>query len=100
MDVITVRFDIFVNVRMDRLALAFAVAVALHASNGEMFAALPFKARPLDHVPEMRDHAHFREKLAVFIEIDPPRIAAPFGEHFKNAARGMITPDTRIHPLP
>src|SRR5436190_8320121 len=65
-----------------------------------MFAALPFEARPLNHVPEMRDDAHLREELAVLVEVDAPGIATAFGEHFKDVPCGMITPHAGIHPLP
>ena len=48
----------------------------------------------------MRDHAHLRPQLAIFVEINTPRIAASFGEDFKFLAARMITPNTGIHPLP
>src|ERR1041384_5981690 len=64
-----------------------------------MLTALPFDARAMDHVPEMRDHAHLSPKLAVFIEINSPGIAAAFGENFEGVPSRMITPDAGVHPL-
>src|SRR4051812_2680600 len=44
----------------------------------------------------MRDHAGFDVALAVFVEVNAPWVARPFGEKFKYAASGMITPDAGI----
>src|SRR5207244_6357589 len=66
----------------------------------KMFAALPFDARAVNHMPKMRDDAHLGPKLTVFVEVDTPGITAAFGEDFKGAVARMIAPNPRIHPLP
>src|SRR2546426_689012 len=100
MHMIPMLLDVIVNVRVDRFSFAFAVTPRLLRSDGEMLTALPLDARAVDHMPKVRNDAHLRPKLSVFVEVDPPRIAAPFGEDFENVARRMITPNARIHPLP
>src|SRR5258705_7279134 len=64
-----------------------------------MLAALPFVARALDHVPDMRHHARLDETLPVLVEIDPPRIARAFGKHFEDMLSGMIPPNSGVYPL-
>ena len=64
-----------------------------------MFAALSLDARPLDHVPEMRNDAHLGKELAMFVEVNAPRIAAPFSEDLEEALSRMIAPHPGIHPL-
>src|SRR3954463_13451489 len=97
--VVAMRFDVLVNVRMDGLTLGSAVAVEFVPPDCAMFSALAFQARSLDHVPEVRNDAHLRPELPMFIEIDSPRIAATFGENLEHVARRMITPDAGVHPL-
>src|SRR5205823_6941976 len=65
----------------------------------EMLAALPLEASALNHVPEMRDHARLDETLAVFIEVNAPRIARAFCKHFENMLGGMIPPHAGVHAL-
>ena len=98
-DMIAVLFDIVVNVRVNGFAAALPIAARLPGVDGEMLAALPLQARALNHVPEVRDHAHLREELSVLVEVDAPRIAAAFGEDLEDVARRMVTPHARIHPL-
>src|SRR5207249_3620293 len=88
MDVITVLLDVFVDVRVDRfgahvatghdsgdrVGAQFAVASRFRCTDSEMFAPLAFDARAVNHMPEVRDDAHLRPKLAVFIEINSPGI--------------------------
>src|SRR5262249_14324407 len=103
-DVVAVLFDVLVNERVNRFAAALIaggfIARRLLVVDAEMFATLPFDSRALDHVPEVRDHAHLGEELAVFVEVNTPGIAAAFREHFEHVFRGMITPHTCVHPLP
>src|SRR5438093_258148 len=98
MHVIGVSFDIVVNMRVDGLTVAARrIALDFLAAHGKMFAALAFEPRALDHVEQVRDDAHLGPKLAVFIEIDAPRIATAFGEHFEHVALGMITPHPGVN---
>src|SRR5882672_6403074 len=78
MDVIGEGLDVVVNVRI------------------EMRASLSFKAAALNHVKEMRDDTGFDDALAVFVEVDAPRIAGAFGEQFERVLGWMITPDTGV----
>src|SRR5712671_5424241 len=98
MHMIAVLFDVVVDMWVDRLAFPFPVTTRLLRSDRKMLAALPLQARAMDHVPEVRNHAHLRPKLSRFVEVNPPRIAAPFGENIENVPRGMVPPDSRIHP--
>src|SRR5213075_31111 len=76
MHVIRMGLDIVVDVRMDRLVVAAGgVALVFFANDREMFTALAFEPRALDHVEQVRDHTHLGPKLSVFIEINAPRIA-------------------------
>src|SRR5206468_1654089 len=75
------------------------VARGLVTVDAEMFSTLTFYTRALDHVPEMRDHAHLGEELTVFVEVNAPGIAAAFSEHFEHVPGRMITPDASVHPL-
>src|SRR5438552_11319971 len=59
----------------------------------EVLAALPFKTTALNHVPKMRNHAGFDDTLAMFIEINSPRVARALGKKLEAVPRGMITPD-------
>ena len=43
----------------------------------EVLAPLPVIAAPLDHVPQMRNHAGGNEGLALVVEVHAPRIAGP-----------------------
>src|SRR2546430_17735340 len=65
----------------------------------EMLAALAFEASGLNHVPQMRNHARLDETLAVFIEVNAPRIARTFCKHFENMLGGMIPPHAGVHAL-
>src|SRR5437016_6020490 len=103
MDVVAVLLDVLVNERIDRLAAALIaglfVARGLLAVDAEMFASLPFDARALDHLPEVRNDAHLGEELTVFVEVNAPRIAAAFSEHLEHVPGGMMTPHACVHPL-
>src|SRR6185295_4167121 len=64
-----------------------------------VLATLALVARALNHVPEMRDHAGLDDALAIFIKVDPPRIARALGEHFEELLRRMITPHRGVDAL-
>src|SRR2546422_2036822 len=103
MNVVAMLLDVLINEREDRLATARVavsfVARGFLAADGKMLAALALDARSLDHVPEVRNHAHLGEELAVFVEVNAPWIAAAFGEDLEDVLGGMIPPDSRVHPL-
>src|SRR5689334_7660994 len=98
-NVIAVLFDVFVDVWMNRLARTFAITLRLVSSNREMFAALPFDAGPLNHVPEVRDDAHLGKELPMLVEVDSPRVASTLGKDFEDISSRMIAPDSGVHPL-
>src|SRR6266536_3989955 len=104
MNVVAVLLDVLVNEGVNGLAAArvavFFVADGVVVVDAEVLAALPLDAGALDHMPKVRDDAHLGKELAVLVEINTPRITSALGEDLEDMACGMITPDTRIHPLP
>src|SRR5882724_10312336 len=91
MHVIAVLFDVVVNVRVNRFAFALFVTPRLLRADCEMLATLPLKPRAVNHMPEMRNHAHLCPKLSRLIEVNSPRIAAALRENLEHMPRGMIT---------
>ena len=103
MNVVADGLDVVVNERVDepliRVGVEALVRKRFLAIDVEMLAALPLEPSALNHVPEMRNHAGLNETLAVFVEVDAPRIARAFGEHLEDMFGGMITPHTGVHAL-
>src|SRR5262245_6135302 len=100
MHMISVLFDVGVDMRMNRFfTRVFAVTLAFGSIDTEMFTTLAFDARTLNHMPEVRDDTHLGKQLAVLVEVDAPRIASAFREHFEDVPDWMITPHPSVHPL-
>src|SRR5207247_9568773 len=104
MNVIADGLDVVVNERVDepliRVGVVAFVRERFLAIDVEMLAALALEPSALNHLPQMRDHAGLDEALAVFIEVNAPRIARAFRKHFKGAFGGMIPPHAGVHALP
>jgi hypothetical protein len=81
-----------VHVIGDRLHVVVDVRI-------EMFSGLALVLRALDHVKEMLDDADGRKGVAVIVEVEPPRIAGAFREHFEHVLRRVKTPDPGVEAL-
>src|SRR5581483_8659459 len=46
-----------------------------------------------NHLEQMGNDAGGAKRLAVFVKIDPPRVARPVSEDLKDMPRGVVTPD-------
>src|SRR6185503_3385052 len=62
----------------------------------EVLTGLPLVSSALDHLVEMLDDAGGHKRLTVIVEVESPRIAGAFGEHFKRTRDRMETPDAGI----
>src|SRR5256885_235623 len=86
------------NQRVDKPLIRVGVEIRVRerflAIDVEMLAALPLETPALNHVPEVRNHAGLDETLAVFVEVNAPRIARAFCKHFEDVFGGMIPPHT------
>src|SRR4030095_1608165 len=100
MHMIPVLLDVFVNVGMNGLAAAGGIAARLLGVDGIVLSTLPFNARALNHMPEMRNDAHLGKELPVLIEVDSPGITAALRENLKLVTSRMVSPNTRVAPLP
>ena len=65
----------------------------------EVLARLPLVARALDDVVQVLDDARGRERMAVVVEVEAPRIAGAFGEHLEDVLRRMVAPDAAVQLL-
>jgi hypothetical protein len=57
---------------------------------------LPLVVAALDDVPEVRDHARRRERLAVVVEVETPRVRKPVGEDLEALFGRMEPPDASV----
>src|SRR5215213_10710140 len=92
MNVIAMGFDVLINIWMHRFGRSFPVESGFQGPDGEVFAALPFQARALNHMPEVGNDAHLSPELAILIEVDAPGIAAALRKDFKCMCNGMEAP--------
>src|SRR4051794_6130308 len=63
----------------------------------EMLAGLPLVSGALNDVIQMRNDAGCAKRLAMLVEVNAPRIAGAFGEHFENLPRRVISPDAGVN---
>src|SRR6266851_1808854 len=102
-DVVGRGFDVVIDKRINRLAAGVAILLVARdfvPIDAKVFPALPLEASALNHVVEVRDDAHLLPALAIFVEVNAPRIAAALGEDLEEMPRRVITPHPAVHPLP
>src|SRR3954452_9852234 len=63
----------------------------------EMLAGLALVSGALNDVKQVRNDAGRAKRLAMFIEVDAPRIACPFGENFEIMPRWVESPDAGVN---
>src|SRR6187431_470455 len=65
----------------------------------EVLASLALVARALHDLIEVLDHARGRERVAVVVEVETPRIARAFSKDFKDVLCRMEAPDRAVQFL-
>ena len=65
----------------------------------EVLAGLPLVAGARNHVIQVRDDAGGRERVAVVVEVEAPRIAGALGEDLEGLPGRVIAPDRAVELL-